>query len=82
MTYAFIGLMVLYRLTEAQKKHCVENSVPEDGIVPMVVTEVANNNNTVSGRPFVKLASYTVKMWVDGAEEGDQPGEWEAITNG
>ncbi len=80
MTHAFIGLMVLYRLTEAQKKHCVKNSVPEDGIVPMVVTEVSNG--AVSGKPFVKIASYQVNMWASAVQEGDQPGQWEPITDG
>ncbi len=105
MTYAFVGLMVLYRLTEdealmtnkrredaRQNRDKMRedrpgfqahggNHVSEGDRVAMVVTNVGvwDGKPAVNGQAF--LDGYD-SLWVVGTEEGDAPGQWEAITNG
>ena len=77
MTHAFIGRMVLYRLTE---KNARNTKSVEGKIVPMVITDIGGTAvfPTVSGPMFIKEAL----LWVTDAVEGDQPGQWQAITDG
>ena len=101
MTYAFIGLMVLYRLTEGDAKATnarradalnnrekmreerpgfqahVGNKVGVGDRVPMIVTAVWDGD--VNGQAFLDGND---SLWVVNVQEGDQPGQWEAITNG
>jgi hypothetical protein len=94
MTHAFIGLMVLYRLTaddasatnmrrdDALRNR--ENSVSEGDRVPMIITRVwlaaADSPwGSVNGQAFLDGND---SLWVTSVEEGDQPGQWEAITDG
>jgi len=108
MTHAFVGLMVLYRLTaehalatnkrrEDARQNVekmrqerpgfqahVGNYVSEGDSVAMVVTQV--HPNTVGpDRVFIDGHAFldgNDALWVISVEEGDQPGEWQAITNG
>lgn len=101
MTHAFTGLMVLYRLTEADAKATnmrredarqnrekmreerpgfqahVGNMVSEGERVPMVLTKASHG--AVNGQAFLDGSD---SLWVVAVAEGDQPGEWEAITDG
>ena len=101
MTHAFIGRMVLYRLTAGDadvtnkrredarqniKKMREErpgfqahvgNSVEEGAIVPMVLTKASHG--AVNGQAFLDGGD---SLWVVAVAEGDQPGQWEAITDG
>ena len=108
MTHAFIGLTVLYRLTEedawaAGKRRedaranldkmreerpgfqaHVGNPVSVGERVPMIITQVwpnefGPNYHGVNGQAFLDGND---SLWVTSVKEGDQPGEWEAITNG
>lgn len=107
MTHAFIGLMVLYRLTEEEalatnkrredarqnldkmreerpgfQAH-VGNQVSEGERVPMILTKVKNEfNPNYHGVNGQVLLDGTDSLWVTSVEEGDQPGEWEAIMDG
>lgn len=76
MTHAFVGLMVLYRLTEKEARKA-KNVAGK--IVPMVIADIGGTAvfPTVSGPMFIKEAL----LWVTDAVEGDQPGQWEAITD-
>ncbi len=102
MTYAFVGLMVLYRLTEDEAEATnihredarqtreeigephsgfqahVGNMVAEGDRVPMTVTQVLRNGE-VFGQAFLDGND---SLWVQDIAEGDDPGQWEAITNG
>ena len=104
MTYAFTGLMVLYRLTEEEAlatnkqredalRHTeawegiaggvhgyqmhIGNPVSEGDTVSMTVTRVwpdsVNGQATLDGNDC---------LWIVSVSEGDQPGEWQPITNG
>lgn len=101
MTYAFIGQMVLYRLTAADAKATnmrredarqnrekmreerpgfqahVGNMVSEGDFVPMIFTK--SSHGAVNGQAFLDGND---SLWVVDATEGDQPGQWEAITDG
>ena len=101
MTHAFIGRMVLYRLTarDAERTNMrredalhnrgkmreerpgfqahVGNHVSEGEIVPMVFTKASHG--AVNGQAFLDGSD---SLWVVAVEEGDQPGQWEAITDG
>ncbi len=108
MTHAFIGRMVLYRLTEEEAlatnkrredaRRNVEKMraerpgfqahygphVSEGETRPMVVTEVWPTKDSplakgVNGQVFLDGND---TLWVTSVEEGDQPGQWEAITDG
>ncbi len=111
MTHAFIGLMVLYRLTEGDAKatnirredarqnrekmreerpgfqaHVGSNIHVDESdhiglMVPMVITHVWPHGPTgaVNGQAFLDGND---SLWVTSVEEGDQPGQWEAITDG
>jgi hypothetical protein len=107
MTHAFIGRMVLYRLTAEEalatskrredarqnlekmreerpgfQAH-VGNSLGEGERVPMMITQVwpnefGPNHHGVNGQAFLDGND---SLWVTSVEEGDQPGQWEAITD-
>ena len=101
MTHAFIGLMVLYRLTadearatNMRREHAsqirekmrkerpgfqahVGNSVGEGDRIPMIVTFF--HQRFIDGQAFFNGND---SLWVTSVEEGDQPGQWEAITDG
>ncbi len=108
MTYAFKGLMVLYRLTEGdalatrkrredarqniEKMHDsapgfqahVGNKVGGGDRISMIVTRVNQDefgpgNFGINGQAFLDGND---SLWVVSVQEGDQPGQWEAITNG
>ena len=108
MTHAFIGLMVLYRLTSDEARATnmrredarqnrekmreerpgfqahVGNPVNEGERVPMTITQVwpnefGPNHLGVNGQAFLDGND---SLWVTSVEEGDQPGQWEAITDG
>ena len=108
MTHAFIGLMVLYRLTQANANNTnmrredaanniekmraerpgfqahVGNPVGEGERVPMTITRIDVPTDyasltRVNGQAFLDGND---SLWVTGVAEGDQPGEWEAITDG
>lgn len=108
MTHAFIGLTVLYRLTEEEA--LATNKRREDADrnadkmrgeqlgfqahvgskayngerIPMIITQVWPNGFG-PGHPGINgqaILDGNDRLWVTGAEEGDQPGEWEAITDG
>ena len=103
MTHAFIGLMVLYRLTAADASQInkrredfrqnavstpvfahVGNVVSEAERVPMIITQVWPNefgpgHSGINGQAFLDGND---SLWVTSVEEGDQPGQWEAIMDG
>ncbi len=108
MTHAFIGLMVLYRLTADDAKATnirredarqnlekmreerpgfqahVGNMVVEGERVPMIILQVwpnefGRNHHGVNGQAFLDGND---SLWVTSVEEGDQPGQWQAITDG
>ena len=105
MTHAFIGLMVLYRLTSDEARATnmrredarqnrekmreerpgfqahVGNHVNEGDRVPMLVTKVGvwDEQPAVNGQAFLDGND---SLWLTGIFEGDQPGQWEAITDG
>ena len=108
MTHAFIGLMVLYRLTADDEKKTnkrredarqnldkmreerpgfqahVGHQVSEGERIPMLITIVwpnkfGPNHHGVNGQVFLDGND---SLWVTNAEEGDQPGQWEAIMDG
>ena len=90
MTHAFIGLMVLYRLTAADVvkvnhyreirpgiQRDVGYPVSEGERTPMVITQASHG--AVNGQAFLDGND---SLWVVDAAEGDEPGQWEAITDG
>ncbi len=101
MTHAFIGRMVLYRLTAADARATnirredarqnrekmreerpgfqahVGNVVQEGDSVAMVLTKASHG--AVNGHAFLDGSD---SLWVVAVAEGDQPGQWEAITDG
>lgn len=104
MTHAFIGLMVLYRLTEEEalatnkrredvrqnldkmrEEHPgfqahVGNPIGEFERVPMIVTAICMGVPTkINGQCILDGND---SLWVTSAQEGTQPGEWEAIMDG
>ena len=106
MTYAFIGLMVSYRLTaeDAEKTNMrrkdarqnagkmrverpgfqahVGSDVSEGERVPMVITHMGTWDGPL---PFINGQAFlngNDSLWVTGVLEGEDPGEWEAITDG
>ena len=102
MTYAFVGLMVLYRLTEDEalmtnkrREDARQNRdkmredrpgfqahvgyvVAEGDRLPMIVTQVSPGQD-VNGQAFLDGND---SLWVQDVFEGEDPGQWEAITNG
>lgn len=105
MTHAFIGRMVLYRLTAEEAKATnirredaqqngekmreerpgfqahVGNHVSGGDTVAMVVTNVGvwDGVPAINGQVFLDGSD---SLWVVGTVEGDDPGQWQAITDG
>lgn len=104
MTHAFIGMMVLYQLTEEEAlatnkrredaKQNVEKmreerpgfqahvgiETSEDDLLPMIVTFVSQDLPTfVDGQVFLNGND---SLWVTEVMEGNESGQWEAITDG
>ncbi len=107
MTHAFIGMMVLYRLTEGDAKATnmrredarqniekmrderpgfqahIGNKVSEGDRVPMIITQVSPNSiePRVHGFNWQVFLDGNDSLWVMAVQEGDQPGEWQTITD-
>ena len=107
MTHAFIGRMVLYRLTEEEalatnkrREDARQNAekmreerpgfqahvgyqVSEGRVFPMLIIAwkitVEDGHLSVNGQVFLDGND---SLWVTDAMEGDEPGQWEAITDG
>ncbi len=111
MTHAFIGRMVLYRLTaedalatNKRREDAAGNvekmreerpgfqahvgtALVEGQRAPMVITFAGNAGDTFPhglSAPFVNgqvLLDGNDSLWVTGVHEGDEPGQWQPITD-
>lgn len=107
MTHAFIGRMVLYRITAEEAKATnirredarqngektrkegpgfqahVGNHVSEGRVFPMLIiawkVPVEDEHHVVNGQVFLDGND---SLWVTNIAEGDQSGQWGAITDG
>ena len=102
MTYAYKGMIVLYRLTAGdeidinrRRNHADQNRikmreekpgfqahigtlVEEGDSLPMIVARIGEMGG-VSGQVFLNGND---TLWATNVPEGEEPGQWQPITNG
>lgn len=91
MTHAFVGMRVLYRLTEAdaeainkRRQEPTEITVTAPLALPMTVVQVWGSKEdlrrqVVDGQVLLPGCD---SLWVTNIPEGEDPGQWEPILHG